>query len=194
MMETILRKVKCSERLPKKEGFYFYGEKDTESDCFYSVTNGWINRHTFNELNGYVEYWYEKTDLSELDSEKILHVEERLDIDTIIETWHLYKVYKALESAEIKAKILQKENDDLKTQLGEGLTKNFFRKEIFRLNNENDLLQQENNKLKEQINSDLRYNKVLESIGITDISIEDNLMYSTKQIIEALKIAAYGEY
>ena len=65
----ILRKVKCSERLPEKEGKYHTVENENFETMRY------FNGNRF-EVSQYdiIEYWYEPITI-ELDSEKILAIE-----------------------------------------------------------------------------------------------------------------------
>lgn len=154
----ILRKVKCSERLPEKEGNYFVDYKANHRSSDY------ISFKKYKESKEYwidsVEYWYEPIEI-ELKSEEILPKEER---DAFSQCEILNKIFKfkeALIAAELKIAKLKAVNNSLKEdydrkkeqieiledaisdlkiskaslkmQLGEGLTKEFFRKQYVEL-------------------------------------------------------------
>ena len=107
-----------------------------------------------------------------MNSKEILPENQRLNVFTLpnskieIQINLLDKYNKALESAE-------KEIEDLKVQLGEGLTKEFFRKESVRLNKWN----------KE------RHDKALEFIKQDDFYVVFNAL-GEETISKCLKIAS----
>jgi len=112
----ILRKVKCSDRLPD-EGVRVFTKRKTQpyqTGIYYRNKQTWI-REIDNrvQLDEEMEYWYEPIEV-ELDSEKILPKEERLDnarfneLNEVYsnpiksESYLLLQYHKALEVAELK--------------------------------------------------------------------------------------------
>lgn len=66
-MERILRKVKCGDRMPEKEGWYAVVSSSGIHGIYWN--NDW-NLEDFNALK--IEYWYEEVDICELDEYKML--------------------------------------------------------------------------------------------------------------------------
>ena len=166
----IYREISTNERLPEKEGNYWTIRKVGK----HKRIEHFIPNYYLELWIAQNEYWLEEIEV-ELDSEKILPLIERcIDLndlktinvnpDAILN--YIGKCYKALEAAEL-------ENIQLQVQLGEGLTKNFFKRELVKL----------------QKDADERYNNAYNSLPNTyDIDKPTN----HKIIKQALKIAAYG--
>lgn len=72
-MEKILRKVKCSERLPDKEGNYiaFYKTKYSPSPHENYATNFYYAEGVKEHILEMYEYWYEEVDISTLMAQSV---------------------------------------------------------------------------------------------------------------------------
>ena len=100
----ILREVKCSERLPEKEEWYFtISNLNNHSHCIFTKDKEWITDNGVDSTN-IVKYWYEPITI-ELKSEEILPLSERFSkirMEDMPENSLYYKYHKALEAAELE--------------------------------------------------------------------------------------------
>lgn len=177
----ILRKVKCSDRLPDKEGIYHGINKEGKPNVFI------YNKDVENIIIDRVKYWYEEVDL-ELKSEEILPENYRLTKKIIESLEHNCKTmlnfeykqkllyYKALEVAEleiVELKVSKSVVKDNKKYIENTVLKKFT---------------EDNKRLSKGAKE--RYEKAYNYYeeNVFDKSIQGSLYYT--EIDKALKIAA----
>jgi len=185
----IYREVKCSDRLPEKDGSYFIILKNSRNDKF----DLFLKTDSIKYWND-VEYWLEPIEIKvieveESDSKKILPKEERLsgteitDLkDGILEAQLMYKYIKALESAELKNILLQDELNILNAKY------NTIKEVAYRRKEQIDLLTSDAN---ERYNKAISYLKEYEDEN--PLTGNKNGMISISNAEEALKIGIYGK-
>jgi hypothetical protein len=179
----ILRKVKCSDRLPEKEDKYWVikmvgKHKGLEHFIPNYYSELWIEQN---------EYWYEPIEI-ELDSEKILLIEDRIkwnkepeptDTNYMINIL-FWKYHKALEAEKLKNIQFQIEVNNLKGHILE------YQHKQFEINAEIEDL---------KTDADERYNKALEIFNkdTNNITFQfEQYLLSPEEFKKYLKIAAYG--
>ena len=190
----IFKEVKCSERLPNKEGWYHCIDMLGRHGAYQFFNDKKLDYYWKPSI---IDYWYEPIEI-ELDSEKILPKEERC-LFKVCESAEDVQDYaeqleKALEAAELKNIQLQEEVNKLQFKYNE--VREMADEQINKLKEQYTICKEIADRRKEQIDlltsdADERYNRALEILQKEDKLVTpkefDNLIF------KALKIGIYGK-